>query len=174
MPVYPHDCRKGSLAFCPTESGIMGGLKSGELKTSTVPTKPRRLAGRPCIAGSSQGKKKQPKTSFSRSVWSWSYLTEPHTDWTLNTRVVCWQWWKRKGRVGTQTDQNKGIMQLNILFESRFGVFLGLSLTGKRLTSNHYSCFHSTLSDLFCKIPGFPDLNWGNFQIKRSKELGQH
>lgn len=32
MPVCPHDCRKGSFAFCPTESGIMGGLKSCELK----------------------------------------------------------------------------------------------------------------------------------------------
>lgn len=51
MPVCPHDCRKGSFAFCPTESGIMGGLKSCELKTSTVLTKPWWLAGRPrlCI-----------------------------------------------------------------------------------------------------------------------------
>lgn len=32
MPVCPHDCRKGSFAFCPTELGIMGGLKSCELK----------------------------------------------------------------------------------------------------------------------------------------------
>lgn len=37
MPIYPHDCRKGSLAFCPTESGIMGGLKSRELKSAASP-----------------------------------------------------------------------------------------------------------------------------------------
>lgn len=164
MPVYPHDCRKGSLAFCPTESGIMGGLKSGELKPAPSWQSLAGLLGE-CAS------QEVAKNSFSRSVgvvFKLSHRTTPRLDIKYFTAAwaVCRQRWRKWCCYPAKTlhvlkmNANKQTVLVNVHLMSRFSVFciffssVGWQWALEMWATNRkhdYSCFSDQkIHFLFC------------------------